>query len=83
MTHSHVQVRCNECDTVIRQCRCMSSNKVTSYETCEECKIAVFNAIVPDTKQQLREALAREVYLRSQLAQLSKQIKELEKNNER
>lgn len=34
------------------------------------------------TKQQLREALAREVYLRYQLAQLNEQIKELENNNE-
>lgn len=39
--------------------------------------------IMPDTKQQLREALAREAYLRAQLTQLNDRIKELEKNNER
>lgn len=38
---------------------------------------------IPSTKQQLREALAREVYLRYQLTQLNDRINELEKNNER
>lgn len=38
---------------------------------------------LPGIKQQLREALAKEVYLRYQLAQLNDRIKELEKNNER
>jgi hypothetical protein len=60
----------------------MSNDKVITYDTCDKCKaiIAAGVTLIPDTKQQLREALAREAYLKAQIKQLTD---ELEKNNER
>ncbi len=36
----HYIVKCDGCDSVIRQCRCPSWSrpKPTMYETCDECK---------------------------------------------
>lgn len=79
--HGHYKEVCKECDIIVSQCRCMSEKTIIKV-TCDKCKAADFD-IVPNIKQQLREALAREVYLRHQLAQLNEEIKGLEKNNER
>lgn len=81
MSHGHFKKVCKECDTVIAQCRCMREKTIIEV-TCDKCKAAVVEPI-PNTKQQLREALAREIYLRHQLTQLNERIKILEKNNER
>lgn len=37
---THYIVRCDDCDKVIRQCRCPSwgNSKPVMYETCDECK---------------------------------------------
>lgn len=82
MAQHHITL-CKECGTVIGQCRCPSPNKVTNYDTCTNCKAAVFDTVTPSDKQLLREAKAREIYLRHQLSELHTQIEELEKNNER
>ena len=37
MNCGHYKVVCPECDTVIRQCRCMSPNKAIQYERCSRC----------------------------------------------
>ena len=34
----HYMVKCNLCDKVISQCRCMAENKEVKYEICDECK---------------------------------------------
>ena len=82
MSHTHKKVLCIECGAVIGQCRCMSNDKTISYETCNKCEAEIAEGItlVPDTKQQLRESLAREAYLKAQIKQLTD---ELEKYNER
>ena len=79
MAHGHQRVLCKECDTVITQCRCMSRDKITEYSTCDKCKIAIAEGAItmlPDIKQQLRESLAREAYLKGQLKQLQQQLRE-------
>jgi len=35
---SHFITLCSECGKVIKQCRCMSCDKIKTYEVCEECK---------------------------------------------
>ena len=42
--HGHHTTRCKECDKVMETCRCMSKDKTIIYETCDACKIAVFEA---------------------------------------
>lgn len=43
MTHGgHYTVKCKECDKTISNCRCMRTDKTITYETCDQCKIAVF-----------------------------------------
>lgn len=83
MSHVHSITRCDKCDIVISQCRCMRQDKLITYETCDTCKLAASTTTVPNIRQELREAKAREVYLRYQLSQLTLQIEELEKNDER
>ena len=85
MAHTHRQTLCIECGTVIGQCRCMSNDKTITYETCNKCIAESGGKLttVPTEKQQLREALAREVYLKAQIRQQMEQLKELEKDNER
>ena len=34
----HYKVLCSGCDKVMRQCRCPSKDKRTTYETCDDCK---------------------------------------------
>jgi len=39
MSHNnHHILKCDECEKIIAQCRCPAKDKVTSYETCNECK---------------------------------------------
>jgi len=85
MSHTHRQTLCIECGAVIGQCRCMSNDKSITYDTCNKCKAEAGGAIkvIPSDKQQLREAMAREAYLKSQIKQLTQKIEELEKDNER
>ena len=78
---AHYITKCKECDTVISQCRCPSLNKVTNYDTCTNCKAAAFDIVTPSEQQLLREAQAREIYLRHQISQLHTRIEELEKKN--
>lgn len=82
MSHGHYKKVCKECDTIISQCRCRDEKTVIEV-TCDKCKMAAFDIVAPNTKQQLREALAKEVYLRYQITQLNERIEALEKNNER
>lgn len=77
MSHGHYKKVCKDCGTIISQCRCMKEKTIIEA-TCDKCKAAALD-IVPSTKQQLREALAREVYLQHQVTQLTKHIEELEK----
>lgn len=82
MSHTHRKTLCIECGAVIGQCRCMSNDKAISYETCNKCIAESGGKLTTNLseKQQLREALARETYLKAQIKQLTE---ELEKNNER
>ena len=82
MSHTHKKVLCIECGAVIGQCRCMSNDKTISYETCNKCIAESGGKLTAqlNEKQRLREALAREVYLKAQIKQLTSQ---LEKDNER
>ncbi len=75
----HFKEICKECGDVIKQCRC-PGEKTVIESTCDSCKASV--TLVPDTKQQLREALARETYLNGQIKQLTQRIEQLEKSNE-
>ncbi len=34
---SHGIVKCKKCDKIIRQCKCMSSDKKVYLDTCKEC----------------------------------------------
>jgi hypothetical protein len=34
----HFKIICKNCNNIIAQCRCMSSNKIIKYDLCEECK---------------------------------------------
>lgn len=36
--HGHYIKKCNRCDTVIEQCKCMDANKTIKLGMCEECK---------------------------------------------
>jgi len=53
MSHGHYQVLCKECDTVITQCRCpgWGKPKTTTYETCQQCKDAVFEKLKEDENE--------------------------------
>ena len=76
----HFKEICKECGIVIKQCRC-PGEKTVIESTCDSCAGTV--TLLPDTKQQLREALAREVYLNTQITQLTQRIEQLEKSNEK
>jgi hypothetical protein len=78
---AHFITKCKECDTVINQCRCPSLNKVTKYDTCTNCKAAAFDIVTPGERQLLREAKAREIYLRHQISKLEEQVQQLENKN--
>lgn len=41
MSHNHERVECIQCETLIKQCRCASKDKITRYETCKECQGSV------------------------------------------
>lgn len=43
MAHGHSRTVCKECDKIISQCRCMSKDKTTTYDTCDACKIIAFH----------------------------------------
>ena len=36
--HEHFIKKCNKCDTVIAQCRCIDKNKTVKLGMCEKCK---------------------------------------------
>lgn len=38
MSHPHEIVKCKVCKDVIRQCRCASRDKITTWEVCNKCK---------------------------------------------
>ncbi len=81
MAHGHRKTLCIECDAVINQCRCMSPDKTITYDTCTNCKAAAFDIVTPSERQLLREAKAREIYLRHQISELEEQVQQLEKEN--
>lgn len=37
----HFIVKCGTCGVVITQCRCISKDKPVSFETCDQCKMAL------------------------------------------
>lgn len=43
MAHGHKTTKCKECDKVISTCRCPSKDKTIIYETCDQCKITLFD----------------------------------------
>jgi shikimate kinase len=61
----------------------MSENKTITYETCNKCIAESGGALntALNEKQQLREAAAREVYLKAQIKQLAERVQQLEKEN--
>jgi len=82
MAHGHKKTLCIECGTVIGQCRCMAEDKTITYEICNKCKAEDEGVtMIPSEKQLLREAIAREVYLRSQIKQLEEKVQQLEKED--
>lgn len=58
MTHGHRTVKCKECDKTISNCRCMRKDKTIIYETCDQCKIAVFEKAIEaatETTEELKK----------------------------
>ena len=54
----HHKTICKECEAVIEQCRCPSKDKTIIYETCDQCKIAVFEKAIEtatETTEELRK----------------------------
>ena len=41
---THYMKVCKECEKIMEQCRCPGPKSVT-YETCEQCKIKVFEEL--------------------------------------
>ena len=59
----------------------MTADKTITYETCNKCKAEAGGKVIflPSEKQLLREATAREVYLRAQIRNLEEQLLKLKK----
>ena len=60
----HFQRRCQNCDTVIDQCRCMSNDKEIIYDTCEDCKDARSEFYLTTNELARIGAVLQEVYQR-------------------
>ena len=45
MSHGHFRTECKECGKLMGTCRCMSKDKETRYDTCQQCKDAVFEKL--------------------------------------
>jgi len=52
MTHGHSTTICKECKKTMNTCRCMAKDKTIIYETCDACKIAVFDKLEQEKKDE-------------------------------
>ena len=52
MAHGHSKTVCKKCDKIMSTCRCMAKDKTVIYETCDACKLAVFEQLEQDKKDE-------------------------------
>ena len=72
MSHSHKITKCDLCNKVLMQCRCMEKDKEVSYMTCAEC--LADHSLKNSNFGKLQTELAQLKYLEQLVTHTNKQV---------